>query len=755
MERNIESKLLQPYNPKETEERIYKSWLEKDIFNPDTCIKLGITNTDAPVFSMVLPPPNVTGTLHIGHALVLTIEDIMARYHRMKGERTLWLPGTDHAAIATQVKVEEILYKENKKTRFDFPREEFLDIVNDFAKKSHDTIANQVKKMGASVDWSRESYTLDEARQKAVRTAFKRMYDAGLIYQGHRTVNWDPKLKTVVSDVEIDWIEEKTPLYYLKYGPFIIATSRPETKFGDKYIVMHPDDKRYKDYQHKQKIEVPWISGMITATIIKDETIDMEFGTGVMTITPWHDNTDFEIAERHGLDMMQIIDFDGKLMSPAGELTGQHIKKARPLIIEKLQKLGLIEKIDENYVHNIAKNSRGGGVIEPQIKKQWFVAVNKEFKMGPSKIKGISDGDVVTLKFLMKKVVENDEIEIIPERFSKIYTHWVDNLRDWCISRQIWFGHRIPVWYRTIKKEKSNLVEVDAGILNEDGSTEIYCDVEPPTGEGWEQDSDTLDTWFSSGLWTFSTLGWPDQTEDLKNYHPTTILETAYDILPFWVARMILMSTYLLGEVPFKTVYIHGLVLDSQGRKMSKSIGNILDPLVMIEKFGTDATRLSLIIGTGPGNDSKFSEEKTRGYKHFANKIWNVARFVIANTLDFDWNTVSGAVYTSEDQAKKDEFYFIKKEVTEDMDNFRYHLAAEKLYHYFWHVFADVIVESSKSSLLSEDQKLKRSAQSLLVEILINSLKYLHPFIPFVTEEIWSMLPLKDKKMLVVERWQV
>jgi valyl-tRNA synthetase len=757
---NIDPKLLKPYSPQETEDRLYKLWLDSGFFNPDVCVEKGVIESSAPTFSMVLPPPNVTGVLHVGHALVLTIEDIMARYARMNGKKTLWLPGTDHAAIATQVKVEEKLYKEEEKTRFDFSREDFLKKVDAFAQDSHDTITNQVKKMGASVDWSREAYTLDSVRQKAVRTAFKRMYDAGLIYQGHRIVNWDPKLKTTVSDVEIDWVEEKVPFYYIKYGPFTIATARPETKFGDKYVVMHPDDKRYAQYTHGQQLEVPWINGTITATIIKDESVDMEFGTGVMTITPWHDQTDFDIAERHGLDKEQIIDFDGKLLAPvAGEFAGTYIKKARPLIVEKLQNLGLIEKIDENYVHNIAKNSRGGGVIEPQIKKQWFIAVNKPFTMGPSKISGIKEGDTVTLKQLMKAVVDNGQIEIVPDRFAKIYSHWTDNLRDWCISRQIWFGHRIPVWYRGKKLEDGSF----------DASAEMYCGLEAPEGAepdgttngGWEQDSDTLDTWFSSGLWTFSTLGWPDETPDFKTYHPTTMLETAYDILPFWVARMILMSTYLLGNIPFKTVYIHGLVLDGKGRKMSKSLGNSLDPLLMIEKFGTDATRLALIIGTGPGNDSKFSEEKARGYKHFANKIWNITRFVLSSTIDLNWAAlgttgVDSAVlpsYTTTDQKVFDDFAVFMKEVNTEMENYRYHLAAEKLYHYMWHTFADVVIEDAKKKLASTDATERASAQRLLAEILVSSLKMLHPFIPFVTEEIWSLMPIPNKQLLIVEKW--
>lgn len=728
----INPKLLKPYDPKATEDRIYDTWTQSGLFNPDEAVRQGHVYQNSEVFSMVMPPPNVTGTLHVGHAAMLTVEDIMARFNRMQGKKTLWVPGTDHAAIATQSKVEEKLYKEENKTRFDFSRDEFIGLVEKFAKDSHDTIVGQVKKMGASVDWSREAYTLDEKRSLAVRTAFKKMYDLGLIYQGSRIVNWDPKLKTTVSDEEIEYVEEKTPLYYLKYGPFTIATARPETKFGDKYVVMHPDDKRYVGYKHGETVEVPWINGTVSATIIKDESIDMEFGTGVMTITPWHDATDFEIAEKHSLDMEQIIDFDGKLLSSAGDFAGMHIKKARPVLVERLKELGLIEKIDENYVHNIAKNSRGGGVIEPQIKKQWFVAVNKEFEMGASNIEGISEGDKVTLKQLMKAVVESGQINILPDRFNKTYFHWIDNLRDWCISRQIWYGHRVPVWY-----------EKETG--------EVYCGIEKPEGGEWEQDPDTLDTWFSSGLWSFSALGWPDETDDLKNFHPLSVMETGYDIVFFWVARMILMSTCLVGEIPFKTVYLHGLVRDAKGRKMSKSLGNIIDPLVMIDKYGADAVRLSLIIGTGPGNDSKFSEEKTRGYKHFANKIWNATRFVLSSTSSFDWSNLPQ--FTSEDQKVRDELSVLVKEVTSDMENFRFYLAGEKIYHYFWHTFADIVIEDAKKKLASDDDAVKKSAERLLNESLVVLLKIVHPFMPFVTEEIWSFLPIENKKLLLVERW--
>mgnify|MGYP001568727169 CR=1 FL=1 len=721
----MDDKFLKPYDPKAEEESIYSYWEKSGFLNPDN-----LPARHKKPFSIILPPPNVTGTLHMGHAAMLAIEDILIRFKRMRGFKTLWLPGTDHAAIATQTKVEEILYKKENKTRHDLGREEFLKQVEKFAKESHDTIVGQIKRMGSSVDWSREAYTLDEKRNLAVRTAFARMYEDGLIYRGARIVNWDPKLQTNVSDIEIERREEKAPFYYLKYGPFTIGTARPETKFGDKYVVMHPKDKRYAKWNHGEKIEVEWINGKITATIIKDSAIDMDFGTGVMTITPWHDSADFEIAERHNLDKEQIIDLKGKLLPVAQEFAGTHIKKARPLIVEKLRSKGLIEKIDENYSHSVAINSRGGGAIEPQIMLQWFVNVNKEFKFPHSGLKGIKKGAPVTLKKLMSHAVKSGAIKIVPKRFEKIYFHWINELRDWCISRQIWFGHRVPVWY--MGKE-----------------TKVG---EKPTGDGWEQDPDTLDTWFSSGLWTFSTLGWPEKTADLKTYHPTDVLETGYDILFFWVARMILMSTYLLGVVPFKNVYLHGLVRDAQGRKMSKSLGNIIDPVDMAEKYGADATRLSLIIGTAPGNDSKLSEDKIRGYKHFANKIWNVARFVLENTENMPRS--KKIKLNAKDAKIKNSFLKLLKGVTKDIEDFKFYLAGEKLYHHLWHTFADKIIEESKPILKEGAESERSSRQALLYEMLTLELKALHPFIPFVTEAIWRRLP-REKTPLIIEEWPV
>jgi len=706
----VPEKLLKPYDPKATEERIYELWERSGFFNPD--------NLKGEPFTIIMPPPNVTGILSIGHALMLTIEDIMIRYQRMRGKKALWLPGTDHAAIATQAKVEADLYKKEGKTRHDFSREEFLKIVEKFAEESHDTIVRQTKRMGASADWSREAYTLDEPRTLAVRTAFKKMYDDGIIYRGYRIVNWDPKLQTTVSDDEIEWQEEKTPLYYLKYGPFTIATARPETKFGDKYVVMHPADKRYEKYNHGDKIEVEWINGPITATVIKDEGIDMEFGTGAMTITPAHDTADFEIAERHHLDSEQIISEKGLLLPIAGEFAGEHIKKARPKIVEKLKQKGLLERADENYLHRIATNSRGGGTIEPQIKLQWFVNVNKEV---PGRNK--------TLKDLIRDPVAEGKIKIIPEHFQKTYFHWIDNLRDWCISRQIWYGHRIPVWYR---------------------DKEIFCGTESP-GSGWTQDPDTLDTWFSSGLWTFSTLGWPEDTKDLKTFHPTDVLETGYDIIFFWVARMILMTTYLLGDIPFRTVYLHGLIRAPDRQKMSKSKGNIIDPLVVIEKFGTDALRMALVFGSTPGTDQLWAEDKVRGMKNFANKLWNIARFVLENTEDEEYEGFPDK--NKYDQALREERRELLKDATSDMENFRFYLAAEKLYHYVWHRFADEIIEESKEILKSENKEEKTRRKKFLMHTLDYMLKALHPFMPFVTEEIWSTIPWSKNELLIIQPW--
>jgi valyl-tRNA synthetase len=732
----MDDKFLKPYDPKNTEEKILKLWDESGFFNPDICVEKGITDKDAETFSMVLPPPNVTGNLHTGHALMLVIEDIMARYARMKGLKTLWLPGTDHAAIATQVKVEKIIEKEGIKKN-DLGREKFLERVQQFAQESHDTILNQTKKMGASLDWSREAFTLDEKRNFAVRTAFKKMFDDGLIYRGHRIVNWDPKGQTNISDDELVYEERKTKFYTFKYGPFEISTARPETKFGDKYVVMHPDDKRYQDWSHGQKINVEWINGPIEATIIKDEMIDMEFGTGVMTITPWHSHEDFQLAEKYKLEKEQIIDKYGKLLPIAQEFTGMKINDAREKIVEKLKTKGLVVSVDENYTHRIATAERTGAVIEPQIMEQWFIDVNKKIPSRENK----------SLKELMLEPVRDGKIKILPNHFEKVYFNWIENLRDWCISRQIWYGHRIPVWYRKqVKDDKVHKVESE-----NKKEADIYCEVNPPKDiENWEQDTDTLDTWFSSGLWTFSTLGWPEQTEDLKNYHPTTVLETGHDILFFWIARMILMSQYLIGEIPFKNVYLHGMIRTADGQKMSKSLGEkSVDPLTIIDKYGNDALRMAMIIGNTPGNDLKLNENDIRGYAKFTNKIWNASRFVLEKIEGLD--TKNLPKLDEEDELSQKELNDLLKEVSLEMDKFRFSLVAEKLYHYFWHTFADIIIERSKKKILENNNS--DSAKALMYLQLTTLLKALQPFIPFVTEEVWSAIKNEGDNLLLVEKW--
>ncbi|MEI6660036.1 MAG: valine--tRNA ligase [bacterium] len=718
---NIDPKLLKPYDPASTEDRIYKLWEDSGFFNPDTCIEKGIAKSDAETFSIVLPPPNVTGTLHVGHAAMLVIEDIMTRFARMQGKRTLWLPGTDHAAIATQSKVEKLLEKDGVR-KADLGREEFLKRVNTFAQESHDTIVNQVKKMGASVDWSREAFTLDDKRNLAVRTAFKKMYDDGLIYRGHRIVNWDPKGQTVISDDEVVNEERKGKLYTFKYSkdfPISISTTRPETKVGDVAVAVNPTDERYAQYVGKE-YDAVFCGVPIHIKVIADDAVEKEFGTGALGVTPAHSQIDAEIALRHKLPTIQVINEFAKMMIGGEILLGKKTTEAKEVVTAWLRDEGLMEK-EEDVMQNIPTAERTGAVIEPLPKLQWFINVNKP----------IVDRGNKTLKELMLDAVSSKSVNIIPDHFEKVYFNWINNLRDWCISRQIWYGHRIPVWYK---------------------GEEIYCGINPPEGDGWEQDSDTLDTWFSSGLWTFSTLGWPEQTKDLADYHPTTILETGYDILFFWVARMILMSTYLLDEVPFKNVYLHGLVRDAKGRKMSKSLGNIIDPLDVASKYGADAVRMSLIIGTGPGNDSKMSEDKIKAYKNFANKLWNITRFIMTYTegINYDKNFND---YTDTDKELTRERDDIIGTITREISEYKFYLAGEKIYQYAWARLADVIIEESKSILAGNDVTAKNSREQFLLDTLSKIVTILHPFMPFVTEEIWSMLPVEDKQLLIVTSW--
>ena len=718
---DMEEKLKKPYDPKTTEDRIYKLWEESGFFNPDN-----LPGNRKEAFTIIMPPTNANGSLHAGHGLVMTIEDLIVRYKRMRGFKTLWLPGLDHAGFETQVVYEKQLEKEGR-TRFEIEKNDLYKEIMNFTLANSKNIKSQIRKMGASCDWSREKFTLDDDVVKTVYQTFKRMYDENLVYRGNKIVSWCPKHQTSFSDLEIKDEEKMENLYYLKYGPFVIATARPETKFGDKYVVVHPEDKRYANYKNGEKIELKWINGPITATVIKDETIDMEFGTGAMTITPWHDTADFEIAERHNLDKKQIIDENGKLLPIAGEFAGQHIKKARPLIIEKLKNKGLVEKIDENYEHVVRTCYKCGTIIEPQIKTQWFV------KMKPLAEKALEK-------------INSKEIKYIPEHYKKITIHWLENIMDWNISRQIVWGIPIPAWFhepkcvpklgreKDIEKCKEIIVSAEEPICE-------FCDAK------YFRDPDTFDTWFSSSQWPYIVLGYPDN-DDFKTFYPTDVMETAGDLVFFWVARMIMLGLYTTEQIPFKTVYMHGMVLDAKSQKMSKSKGNVIDPMILTGKFGTDAFRIGMVIGNTPGTSLALAEERIRGYSKFSNKIWNAARFVLENTKDFA--PPEKQIYDAEDKKSDEELKELIREITKEMDEYKFYIVAEKLYHYFWHTFADIIIERSKKKI--QENKNTDSARTILYTHLTTLLKVLHPFMPFITEEIWSMLPNKNN-LLMIEKW--
>lgn len=695
----MNSEFQKPYNPTETEGLIYKQWEESGFFNPDN-----LPNERKETFSIVLPPPNVTGNLHIGHAFEDTLQDIAVRFNRMKGKKTLWIPGADHAAIATQSKVEKILSKEGLHKR-DLGRDKFLERVNQFAEESKNTIISQIKRTGASLDWSRFAFTLDDKRKIAVNTAFKTLYDLGLIYRKLKVINWDPKGQTVISDDEVVHEERDGMLYTFKYWadfPIPIATTRPETKLGDTAVAVHPEDERYRQFVG-QTYEGDFMGVHLKIKVIADKSIEKEYGTGALGVTPAHSQIDAELAEKHNLESTIVIDEFAKIILEP--FKGLKTTEAREKIVIELKEKKLLIKEDQIKI-NISLAERSGGIVEPLPKLQWFIAVNKEFKGK-------------TLKEIMRDAVQSGKIKIIPDNFGKIYFNWIENLRDWCISRQLWYGHRIPVWYK---------------------NDEIVVSEKSP-GSDWIQDEDTLDTWFSSGLWTFSTLGWPEETPDLKLYHPTTFMAPGYEILFFWVARMILMSGALLDEIPFQTVYIHGMVRDKNGEKFSKSKGNGVEPIEVIEKYGADALRMALVVGVGPGSDSKYDENKIKAYKHFANKIWNASRFVLGNTEPYVGLRTEDL--GEEDQKILEEFKKISADITLDMENYRFYLAAEKIYHYFWHTFADKIIEQKK---LEKDKRILR----ILLE---EQLKILHPFMPFITEKIWGML--KKDNLLIIEKWPI
>ena len=709
-------KFLKPYDPAVTEGRIYEAWEKSGLFNPDN-----LPNDGKP-YTIVMPPPNANGDLHAGHALFITLEDILIRFKRMQGYKTLWLPGADHAGFETQVVYEKKLEKEGR-SRFQMDPKDLYKEIYDFTIENKAHVEGQIRQLGASCDWSREKFTLDPDVVEEVQKTFEKMFIDGLIYRGKRTINWCSKHHTSLSDVETENVEEKSPFYYFKYGPFEIGTVRPETKFGDKYIVMHPDDPRYKDWKHGQKLEVEWINGPITATIIKDLAIDMEFGTGVMTITPWHSQVDFEIAKRHGLDVEQIIDWRGKLLPIAEEFTGMKIAEARPKIVEKLASKGLLVKTDDNYTHVAKRCYKCNTIIEPQMKDQWFV------KMAP-------------LARMALESVNRGEVKFVPDNYEKIFRYWMENALDWNISRQIVWGIPIPAWFKN----------------RGSGNEEMIISREKPTGEGWEADADTFDTWFSSGQWPLIVTGFPNG-KDYAAYYPTDVMETGHDLIFKWIPRMMIFGLYLAKKAPFHTVYLHGLVNDARGGKMSKSKGNVVNPLDLTSKYGTDALRMALVVGNTPGTDLALREDKVKGYKHFANKLWNIARFVLASASEQkngDKTRASAqerAHFSVHECELLEQCEALAKDVTADIEEFRVYMAAEKIYHYAWHELADKILEESKSILVGTDASARASRARLLLALLDRTIRLLHPFMPFITEEIYQSMPTKDSKFLMTAKW--
>ncbi len=900
--------LPKAYDAAAVEADIFKQWEESGAFDPDKLAELDPRYKDAKPYCIVLPPPNRTGTLHLGHAKMLAIEDLLIRFHRMLGKKTYWVPGTDHAALATQVKVEQILVKEGiKNPRKDLGREKLLERIDQFVQKSRDTIVEQCKRMGSSMDWKREKYTLDAERNLAVNTVFKMMYEDGLIERGYRVVNWDPTFQTTLSDDEVEHKETQAELVTFTYDkdfPIAISTTRPETKFGDTGVAVHPDDKRYKKFVGKT-LTANFCGKQITLKVIADEAVDPKFGTGALGVTPAHSLIDADLAERHGLPMVQVIGQDGKMTSEAGkDFEGLTTIEARKKIVEMLEKQGCVQK-KETVPQSLLIAQRGESPVEQLPMRQWFVRVNKSFKLRNNTLGKWKKGDEATLKELMSYAVESKQVKILPENFEKIYFHWVNNLRDWCISRQIWFGHQIPVWYKrfantteltfvthgstqdninetysgdsdlplaeqgrqeAVKQgellagqnfdlvitsdlqravetadltfagrkvpfvQDARLREIDLGspitkdmrledhvvepfqggesckdvegrilsfledvgekypgkkiaiithmapqlalevLINNKSWEEVIRDdwrkqkpkawqagwkyvlndiklvASDTPGEGWTRDPDTLDTWFSSGLWTFSTLGWPDKEKWAKEreYHPTDVLETGYDILFFWVARMILMSTYVLGEVPFKDVYLHGLVRDEKGRKMSKSIGNVLDPLDLIPKYGTDAVRLSLVMGTSPGMDQKLSEDKIRDFRNFTNKLWNISRYILTSTKSENRNSKLdlSEIKTLPDQWILQRLDIVWRRVTKKIESYEFSTAGDELRDFTWGDLADWYLEISKD---------KEGKEEILNFILRNLLILWHPFMPFVTEYIWNVAGFGG--LLMIKKW--
>lgn len=707
--KTVPEQLTKPYDP-QGEASIYSTWEKSGYFNPDN-----LPGERKEAYTIIMPPPNANGSLHAGHALFVTVQDILIRFNRMNGKKTLWLPGSDHAGFETQSVYEKKLEKEGR-SRFGMDRDDLYKEILDFTLYNKSFMEGQLRQLGASCDWSREVFTLDEKIIKTVYTTFKKLDDDKLLYRGKRIVNWCTKHQTSLSNLETEHVTRKDPFYYFKYGPFTIGTVRPETKFGDKYVVMHPDDERYRQYKHGDKLTVEWINGPIEATIIKDEASDPEFGSGVMTITPWHSSVDFDIAKKYDLDFEQIIDEKGKLLPIAGEFAGMSIKDARAKIVEKLDAKGLLVKIDNDYSHDVTVCYKCERELEPQVKPQWFIT------MKPLAEKAI-------------QAVKNGETKILTEQHEKVFYHWMENIQDWNISRQIVWG--IPIPAKLCTACDSGFVDIDNKL-----TTCKKC------GGTLIQETDSFDTWFSSGQWPFATL-MNTKPDDFRTYYPTQVMETAADILLFWVVRMMMLGIYITGKTPFSHVYLHGLVRDAHGKKMSKSKGNVISPLEVSTEYGTDALRMGLIVNNAPGVDMNLDVKKVGAYKKFANKIWNATRFVLEKTTDFEDD--APATFTEEDKAVYDAWRVVQADITSDLENYRLHLASEKIYDYFWKTFCDEIIETRKTRIL--ENKDKSSAQLLLLTMLRELIIATHPFMPFITEEIWGYIKKDTDDLLMVTRW--
>lgn len=712
----MKKELAKTYSPKDFEDRIYQNWLDKKYFHAE------IDKNKTP-FTIVIPPPNITGQLHMGHALDETFQDIIIRYKRMQGYCTLWLPGTDHASIATEAKIVAAM-KEEGLSKDDVGRDGFLERAWDWKNNYAGRICEQLTKLGCSCDWDRLRFTLDEGCSKAVQKVFIDLYNEGLIYHGERIINWCPNCKTSISDIECEYEEQAGHFWHIKY-PFAdgsgfveIATTRPETLLGDTAVAVNPEDERYKAIIGK-KVILPLVNKEIP--VIADEYVDMEFGTGVVKITPAHDPNDYEVGLRHGLEIINIMNEDATINEKGGKYAGMDRYEARKAMAADLEELGLLVKVEE-HVHNVGTCQRCHTVVEPRCSKQWFVAMK-------------------TLAQPAIDVVRSGELRYIPKRFENGYLHWMENIRDWCISRQLWWGHRIPAYYCTNKECGHEMIAASAP------------DKCPKCGAPMVQDEDTLDTWFSSALWPFSTLGWPEKTEDYEYFYPTNTLVTGYDIIPFWVSRMIFSGLHYTGQKPFTDVYIHGLLRDSQGRKMSKSLGNGVDPLEIIDQYGADALRLTLITGNAPGNDMRWSEAKLNNSRNFANKLWNASRYILMNLPEDMTKAVLPENLPIEDKWLLSLFNELVKDVTCNIDAYEFGIACGKVYDFIWDIYCDWYIELTKPRI-AEGGETAKAAQNVLVYVMAGLLKLLHPFMPYITEEIWQSMPVEDQpESIMISEW--